>query len=180
MINDFSKDLAYSLENNTDEEINAFYFRHFKNLEKIEIVSNEEMQKKGIDKILIFKSGKNVLIDEKKRRKDYGDILLEEYSNYELKTSSWLTEGKETDYIAYIIMPTKRVYLLPFLLLLKAWKRNYDRWLIKYGRLLAPNHGYNTSNIPVPTKILIRAINKEMCLTFRVKQKLINLLEFFR
>lgn len=180
MINIFDDDLAYSIENNSDKEINAFYKRHFKNLKRIEEITDKETQKTGVDKILHFESGKKVLIDEKKRRKDYGDILLEEYSSFESKTPSWLSDEKRTDYIAYIIMPIKKIYLLPFLLLCKTWQRNYIDWLKKYGRILAPNLGYNTSNVPVPTKVLIRAINQEMCLTFRIKQKLVNLLSFFK
>lgn len=161
-INEFKYDLKFSLEHGFDEFINKFYLEVFPWLESIEIVDNIELQKKGIDKILKFENKKEILIDEKKRRKDYGDILLEEYSNYEKKIVGWLGKEKYTDYISYIVIPSKKIFLFPFLLLQSAWVKNYESWLDLYDRKLAPNPGYYTSNIPVPKDVLINALNKEM------------------
>lgn len=82
MKNDFQHDLEFSLE---DELFNQMYYKKFPHLEQIEIVSDIEQQKKGIDKILHLEGGKTIFIDEKKRRKDYGDILIEEYSDFDNK-----------------------------------------------------------------------------------------------
>ena len=117
MTNNFQTDLEYSLEANDDNYINSRYFVAFPHLIKVETNNDLELQYKGIDKILHFSSGHTYYIDEKKRRKDYGDILLEEYSNYETKRIGWLAKNKYTDYISYIIYPAKKLYLLPFLLL---------------------------------------------------------------
>ena len=159
VMNDFEIDLQYSIEERDNQDLNNFYKRIFPDLTKIEFAYDLELQKKGIDKILHFKNGKTVLIDEKKRRKDYGDILLEEYSNYEEKIWGWLNREKHTDYLIYYIVPTSKIYIFPFLILQLTWLRNYKKWLENYGRKFAINKNYKTSNIPIPTEILLKEIS---------------------
>lgn len=165
-MNDFQIDLEYSLKERDNVLFDNLYYRVFPHLQKIKFVTDLKLQKQGIDKELIFGNGKHIFIDEKKRRKDYGDILLEEYSNWECKVIGWLGKSKKTDYIVYAIMPTKTVYFLPFLLLQKAWLHNYKNWLRKYGRIFADNPGYKTSNIAVPTLEVLDSIRAEMQDTF--------------
>lgn len=164
-MNDFNNDLQYSLEANFDENINDAYFKAFPHLLEIKPITEKQQQMLGIDKKLIFKNKHSVNVDEKKRRKDYGDILLEEYSNFDTKRIGWLGKEKYTDYITYVIMPTRKVYFLPFLLLQKVWLQNYKEWLIKYGRKFAINDGYKTSNIPVPTQELLSEMKEVFNLT---------------
>lgn len=161
-MSDFHQDLQFSLDSDIDSELNKFYHEQFPELEKIEIVTKLSWQKRGVDKVLILASGKRILIDEKIRREDYGDILLEEYSNWERKIVGWLGNDKFTDYIVYMIEPTKTVYFLPFLLLQRAWQSNHDYWLATFGRREAQNKGYITTFIAVPTDVLLEAIKKEM------------------
>lgn len=161
-MNDFYRDLEYSLELNDSNSLDEFYKANFPQLEKIIEVKDLDMQKLGIDKILVLANGKRLLIDEKKRRKDYGDILLEEYSNFELRKVGWLGRDKHTDYIVYWIRESNTVYLLPFILLQKAWVSNYYTWLKDYGRKFASNNYYRTSNIPIPKDILLESIRNEM------------------
>lgn len=164
VMNEFNTDLKYSLDSRDLAGLDKFYFQVFPHLKSIELVENLEEQKKGIDKKLHFECGKILLIDEKKRRKDYGDILLEEYSNFESKKVGWLSRDKYTDYIVYVIQETMTIYLLPFLLLQLAWRNNYKNWLEKYGRKFADNKYYRTSNIPIPIDILLEAIKNEIVL----------------
>ena len=158
----FQMELAYSLEERGNEMFDKFYFRVFPHLKSIELVKDINLQKLGIDKILIFESNKRIFIDEKKRRKDYGDILLEEYSDFDNKKIGWLSRSKFTDYIVYALMDTKKIYLLPFQLLQLAWISNYGKWLNEYGRKFSNNENYRTSNIPIPTEILLESIKQEM------------------
>ena len=160
--NCFQDDLQYSLTNNDDKTVNEFYYKHFPFLDKIEFVADITTQKQGIDKVLHFHGGSTINIDEKKRRKNYGDILLEEYSIWESKTAGWLGRSKHTDYITYIILSDNIIYLLPFKLLHMAWVKNYKSWLKKYGRKFTKNPTYTTSNIAVPKDVVFNAINKEM------------------
>ncbi len=162
-MNNFNLDLKYSLDQRENELFDNFYYKIFKNIKEIELVKNIEIQKQGADKIIKFINGKQLLIDEKKRRVDYGDILLEEWSNYEERKIGWVADtNKKTDYIVYAIMPSKKVYLLPYNLLQMVWVKNYKKWKTTYGVLFAKNPNYRTSNIPIPVNILLDSIRNEM------------------
>lgn len=163
-MNNFKVDLKYSLEARDLEGLDQFYHKVFPNLERIELVEDKERQLRGIDKILHFKNGKQISIDEKKRRTTYPDILLEEYSNWENRKVGWLGKEKYTDYIIYIKTQSMEIYFLPFLLLQMVWIKNYKAWLGKYGRIFSDNKYYRTSNIPVPTEILLETLKNEMVL----------------
>lgn len=155
-LNDFKTDLEYSLESGEDKLFDNFYYRIFPTLKSIEKVVDKELQLKGIDKILIFESGKKVLIDEKKRRKDYGDIAIEIYSNTEKKTPGWVYKPLP-DYFVYAIMPTKKVYLLPALLL-KLWVEDNFESLDFFPKVEAKNPGYITTSYAVPPDILLEGL----------------------
>jgi len=140
----------------------------FPDLETVELIQDIETQRKGIDKILYFSNGKQVTIDEKKRRKDYGDILLELWSVWEEKKKGWLLTT-QCDYIVYAIMLSKKVYLLPTLLLKMAWKENKVIWLTQaknknnnFHIINALNKNYTTVSIAIPTEILLKAIANQM------------------
>lgn len=160
-MNDFRVDLQYSIDNRDSENLDAFYKKAFPLAEKIEFVTDMSTQKKGIDKIIHFKDGKQITIDEKKRRKDYGDILIELRSNTERNTLGWLYYS-QYDYIVYSIIPTGTVYLLPVLLLQMAWVKNKNKWLSEYPKKYADNGLYRTENIAIPANILLGAISAEM------------------
>ena len=162
--NDFHTDLQYSLDSREDKQLDYFYLTAFPHAERVEMVSyedNPELQKKGVDKIIHFANGRRVTVDEKKRRKDYGDILLEIYSNAEQKSAGWLFYS-QCDYIVYAILPAGKIYLLPVLLLQMAWKKNRYEWWEKYPQKYADNKYYHTMNIAIPTEVLLTAIRREM------------------
>ena len=163
---EFYESLAQSLKDSNADFIDDAYRKAFPEISDIKIVDDKFLQKRGIDKVL-FLGEKQVFVDEKIRRckKDYPDILLEEYSNLERGIPGWLGRGKYTDYIAYIKFPQKKMYLLPFLLLQLAWKRNYAEWKKEYGIRSAINTDratgkflYTTTNIPIPIDVLYRAM----------------------
>ena len=162
----FEKDLNYSLDLEDDKIFNEVYYKKFPHLKRIETITDIARQRKGIDKILHLHCGKKILIDEKKRRKDYGDILIEEYSDLDKKKVGWISREKYTDYIVYFVMPSKKVYFLPFILMQLAWIENYEIWKNKYGRKIADNKTYKTSNIPVPLKVLTESLIVQMKSTF--------------
>jgi len=140
--------------------VNKFYKNVFPGVERCSAVSSADLQKAGIDKILRFKKGslrQSITIDEKIRYSFYNDILLEEYSNYEERTPSWLIKNNTLcDYISYIFKNQKIVYLFEYKKLKESWDSNYKHWLEKYGRKFGKtkdrfgNVLYRTSNIPVP------------------------------
>lgn len=160
-MNEFFTDLEYSLEERDDEMFNSFYHRAFPNISDIKFCEDMQTQRKGIDKIICFKSGKSFTIDEKKRRVDFGDILLELWSVYEKQKRGWLYTS-QCDYIVYAIMPSKKVYLLPTILLQRAWMTNGKSWVTTYKQVQARNVGYTTLSIAIPTEVLLSAISQEM------------------
>lgn len=158
-MNNFKEDLAYSLDSKENLLFNDFYFKTFPNLKYVEFCEDMKRQKQGIDKVLHFKNGNSFTIDEKKRRGNYGDILLEIWSK-DNKKRGWLFTSK-CDYIVYAIMPIKKVYLLPTILLKRAWVTNSKKWL-KYKPIIAENDGYITESRAIKPKELFQAINNEM------------------
>lgn len=165
-MNDFRTDLEYSLDLRYDEQFNEFYRSVFPKVDHIEICEDMERQHKGIDKVIHFENGNTITIDEKNRRKDWGDILLELWKNKQRRRPGWLFYS-QCDYIAYAIPSANKLYLLPTSLLQAAWKRNRKQWLAKYKKQEAMNDGYVTVNIPIPTKVLLDSISREVNNEFR-------------
>lgn len=136
--------------------VNHFYYLAFPGLRQVRSVSSKDVQVIGVDKILRLRKQLRITVDEKLRKQSYPDILLEEYSNWELKKAGWLIGGSAADYIVYVVRPTKRIYIMPYHKLKASWDRNYEFWLKKYGRKFGTTEGtdgqvlYHTSNIPVP------------------------------
>lgn len=157
-INIFEDDLAYA---DNDDFFNEFYKKSFPNVQKIKTETDMDLQFKGIDKTLTFESGLEITIDEKKRRVDYGDILLEIKSNEQTGRLGWLYTA-QCDYIAYAVMPTKTIYFLPMILLKMTWLEHGDEWIKQYGLKRAKNQGYVTVSVAVPTNILLNAMKEKV------------------
>jgi hypothetical protein len=164
-LNNFLNDLEYSLEQRDNDLFDNWYYRTFPGLNKIEFVHELKTQRKGIDKVLYFDNGKAITIDEKKRRRNYNDILLELWSVWESRKLGWLFTS-QCDYIVYAIMPSKKVYLLPTLLLRRAWYSNKERWKTRYRMIDAINRSYTTKSIAVPADVLAEAVSREMNQSF--------------
>jgi hypothetical protein len=159
--NNFYKDLAYSLDISKNEEFDRFYNDKFPDLKKIETVTDKETQLKGIDKILTFENGSIITIDEKIRRKDYGDIYIELFSNLERQKKGWAYTS-QCDYIVYYIEPTQQVYLLPVFLLRKAIRKHRKQWERTCKTVLSKNSLYTSYGLAIPKEILLGAITAEM------------------
>jgi hypothetical protein len=165
-MNNFRDDLAFSHSAEGLKIWNEIYDSAFPNyLSMNNQRENGQLQHAGIDRTIILNSGKAIYIDEKVRRVDYGDILLEYVSNDQKNTKGWAEKPLFCDYIAYAILPSGRCFLLPVPQLQKAWKENKDNWLKAYGTKKADNHFYNTLNCPIPTDVLLHSIHScfEIC-----------------
>lgn len=119
-------------------------------------------QRGGIDRIILLKGGKQITIDEKVREKDYGDILLERWSDKEKRKPGWVQKDLACDYIAYAVAPSRKCYLLPVLQLQRSWADHGHKWIAKYGTKDALNRHYTTANVPVPVDVLFAAIQDAM------------------
>lgn len=152
-INDFDLDLKYATK---DSMFTEFYTEYFEGIKKIKFIENLEIQKKGIDKVITFNDGRIITIDEKKRRKDYGDILIEIYKNQRLKRKGWLFYT-EAEFIVYGMEDTKRIFLINTRKLRKLFFENKEKWL-SYRPILSYNPGYVTENRAIPIKELKHCI----------------------
>jgi hypothetical protein len=144
-----------------DKDLNRFYLSAFPTAQRVEFCEDMAEQRRGVDKIIHFPNGRSVTVDEKKRRKDYGDILLELWSRYEERKPGWLFYS-QCDYIVYAVLEARKIYLLPLLLLQTAWTNKKTEWLKLYEMKPAKNKNYTTINIPIPTQELLNTIRAEM------------------
>jgi hypothetical protein len=125
-----------------------------------------EHQRAGIDRSITLSNSKQILIDEKIRWKDYGDIALEYWSDRGRRIPGWVCKPLRADYICYAIAPTGKAYLLPVPQLQQAWRKHGDQWKADYRDCNAPNVGYITVSCAVPVAVLFRAIGECLRVSF--------------
>ena len=168
-LNRFRADLAYSeASSRGDPRWEAAYRAAWPTLQRAELVAAPmdgwlRLQRAGVDRVLhLGRRGlveRRVFVDEKVRRKDYGDILLEVWSDRARRRPGWLANPRsESDWIAYLFEPSGRLYLLPMGALKRAWHRRCGQWRDRYGWVKARNEGYTTWSVPVPIGILLDEI----------------------
>ncbi len=160
-VHEFKERLQWS-ENKGDEPFwNAVYTKAFANLVNHMTCTGDTLsQRQGIDRVLHLASGQTLYIDEKKRDKDYDDILLEYVSVDTTGAPGWVEKDLNIDYLAYAFMPSKRCYLLPWLQLRRAWNNFGAEWKSTYRIVKASNPGYQTLSVAVPIKVLQTAITR--------------------
>ena len=169
-MNDFHSDLEFS-HNNEDLPIwETVYRKAFSQMVGMHSVREDgQHQRAGIDRVIVLSSGKSICIDEKVRRIDYGDILLEYVSVDSTGAPGWAEKSLLCDYIAYAILPRMTCYMLPVEQMQQAWLDNKNRWLAEYGTKCAQNKGYQTLGCAVPINTLFAAIGN--CLRVRWRQE---------
>jgi hypothetical protein len=119
-------------------------------------------QRGGIDRVLTLSSGKTLTVDEKVRTRDYGDILLEYWSDERRRIPGWVAKDLACDFIAYAMLPTKRCFLLPFHQLRSAWRANGRAWVSDYPKIVAENENYQTISVGVPIDVLFSSMREAM------------------
>lgn len=167
MIHDFQTSLAAS-HAASDNPIWLHVYRQFfpDMLASVDHRDDGEHQRAGIDRSITLANSKQILIDEKVRYKDYGDILLEYISVDRTNAPGWVCKPIRCDYIAYAILPRGKAYLLPVLPLQRAWRAKGNLWLETYGTRPASNKGYKTLNCPIPFKVLFDALTTAQIASF--------------
>lgn len=156
----FKERLARSEAQGDEPFWNAVYSKAFYNLvNHMTCTGDTQSQRQGIDRILHLAGGQTLYIDEKKRDKDYPDILLEYISVDTTGAPGWIEKDLNIDYLAYAFMPSKRCYLLPWLQLRRAWIKFGPKWKAKYPKVEAQNPGYKTISVAVPIEVLQTAIS---------------------
>jgi hypothetical protein len=160
-IHRFHESLALSLSKRFESIWECVYRNAFPQfISMTEFPTSWWHQERGIDREIQLENGKRILIDEKWRTKDYGDILLEYISNDVKQTPGWVVKKLQADYIAYAVGPAGVCYLLPVMQLQLAWQHKAEEWIELYGPRVARNETYNTISCPVPRDVLYAMIGK--------------------
>lgn len=162
-MNDFRQQLAATETAEVEETWYQFWQRAFPDTIRQEVVRGKcDLQYAGVDRILHLPLGKQIWVEEKTRTVDWGDFLVEEFSNYERRTPGWTVDcTKLTEYVGYAVEPAGKCYLLPYQLLRQACIRNLPEWKTKYSSKYARNRNYRTLNWSIPWSEIHLAILKE-------------------
>lgn len=167
-VHNFRQSLALSHVQESAEWWKAIYEQAFPgHLSAVSVPQDGWAQRGGIDRVITLKSAKNVYVDEKVRDVAYSDILLEQWSDRDNEKPGWMQKELACDFIAYVILPHKTCYMLPFISLRRAWLTNGRDWIKKakakadgFRVVDAPNEGYVTRSIAVPIPTLLGAISQ--------------------
>jgi len=160
---DFHQDLDRSELEQDNPIIREIYAKYFPNMSSMTAVKRDTYgQMIGIDRILVLNNSKTVKVEEKLRYADYGDILLELWSDVEKKKPGWAVKDLECDYIAYIILPSKTGYVWPYLAFKRAMEKDLKLWMTFGDLRETKNKGYYTQNLSVPTSVFLTSIASHM------------------
>lgn len=158
-IHDFKADLSASYECSKLSCWTEAYRYYFPEMVSSSLHEQDRtLQRAGVDRKIFLSNGKVIGIDEKARFKNYGDIALEEWSVFEKDVKGWTEKSLLIDYVAYLIVPSRTCYLLPFQQTKNAWLRHKDEWKQKYKKIVAYNNGYRTIGWAIPPEELFAAI----------------------
>lgn len=172
MINTFERSKEFSQSFDDAPWWGAVYrraFPGFVSMRSIRFEDNALLQRRGVDRIITTRGGREYTVDEKVRAKAWPDVLLERWSDVAKKVPGWINHGSASDlwcdFIAYAFVPTKRCLLFPFPILRRTWLDRGREWcaLAKASRdgfrvVLADNGNYVTESIAVPESVLRAAI----------------------
>lgn len=167
MIHDFKESLKLSQEHSSAPWWEPVYKSAFPGYAGMYCVRNDGWaQRGGIDRVVVLKSGKTLTVDEKVRKEDWPDVLLERWSDVNRKTPGWIQKDLACDFIAYAYIPSRTCYLLPFVPLRRAWLTHGKDWIERHKEIRALNQGYVTASVAVPTDELFKALSGAMVVSW--------------
>lgn len=171
MPHNFAESLRFSHEAEDLPLWETVYRKAFPDM--VAMISHREdgdHQRQGIDRSVVLRNSRQILIDEKVRGKNgktgraYEDIALEFWSDVSRRVPGWVSKPILADYIAYAIAPIGRCYLLPVVQLQQAWAKNEEAWKKTYFIANAVNRNghreWTTQSCCVPVNVLFSEIGK--------------------
>ena len=162
-VHDFNERLRFSEQAGHEDFWESVYRKAFPNMvNHMPCPGDTASQRMGIDRVLLLANGQTIRIDEKKREREYNDILLEYISVDTNNTPGWIEKDLAIDYLAYAFIQSKRCYLFPWHILRKAWIENKTRWMQAYKHVVAKNSTYKTLSLAIPINTLFCAVNRAM------------------
>lgn len=166
-MHDFHTDLAYSHAQSDQPWWEQVYRQAFPSMvTMVDVRKDGWAQRGGIDRLVVLRDGTSIKVDEKVRRQDYDDILLERWSDRDRQVPGWVQKDLTCDFIAYAFARSGFCYLLPFQPLRRAWRTRGKEWIATYRAVLADNGSYVTESVPVPTDVLLDAISAALVVRF--------------
>lgn len=168
----FAESLALSHEHEGAPWWADVYRTAFPTMQAMVSVRNDGWaQRGGIDRVLTLGCGRTIRVDEKVRAKDWPDILVEYWSDYDRRVKGWAGKDLACDYIAYAFIPSQTCYLLPFHMLRSAFRKNSRAWWDKYRHVAAKNnsngHQYTTMSVAVPIDVLMDDLRDAMLVRWK-------------
>lgn len=166
-IHNFNADLWDSLTPQDEARVLKLMGGVYPEAKELIAATNKNDQALGVDRWLQV-DGAMLLLDVKKRYKDYHDVLLE----YRSEICQRIPEGvegwaldltKQTSWIIYLT-PTKEL-ALPYPIIRALTRQHLAAWQRKYPTISAMTKGkceaYQTKNIAIPTRDLWATIYQQ-------------------
>jgi hypothetical protein len=166
---EFQRDLEWSTRSAAEMLWERVWTQHFGiRLRHMLAVGDLELQRAGVDRILVLRDSA-ILVDEKERRSDFDDVLLEVYSRHYAnghRVDGWaIDDSKVTHLIAYAVPRRGLCWVFEAPVLRQVTRKNMDTWHEQFGGWkVAQNRHYSTLSLAVPTDILLAAYAAEQCL----------------
>jgi len=184
-INYYSSDMKYADSEEIFKKTSSYIFRKMAEINpilKINPVTNKKMQFEGVDKILTTRKNVFLKLEEKVRKKDWGDILIEivaddRYASYcphtnqfnysEMRGVGWGMKQYKTDLLLYYFEESDSGYLLSWKKFQEMFLNNIQSWYLlalankdKFAIKNAQNKNYSSINIAIPKKEFEKAYIK--------------------
>ena len=159
MPHNFGRSLAFSHEHADAPWWEIIYRTAFGKLLSCASVRQDGWaQRSGIDRIVITETGRQIKIDEKVRKEDWPDFLLERWSDEARRSPGWVQKPLDCEFVAYAFVPSATCYLFPTLTLQRAWQVYGRDWIGAYPEIRAYNEGWTTVSVAVPREVLLQAL----------------------
>ena len=111
-------------------------------LSQIEVIQDDDAQKKGFDKRISFQDDRSFIIEEKVRYQDYGDVFVERWEDKPIGKVGWAWDTELIcDYIAYAIWPSSLCIFINFKQLQTLLIENEDIYM-RRRQFENPDGGY--------------------------------------
>lgn len=165
MIHDFQEQLAWSEQSSEEPFWEAVYRSVFPNMVNHMSVNRDcQAQRQGIDRVILLENGVRLNVDEKKRRGTWQDFALEyqHVSDDGTRRPGWIEKDFHIDFLSYAFMPTREVFVFPWLLLRRVWRHFGPGWKTNLRIIRARNSNYTTLSVPVPREELLSLIARSL------------------
>lgn len=200
MIRDFGEELRFSHSLSDAPWWETVYRRAFVDFRAmVDLREDGWHQRAGRDRAVVLSTGRALYIDEKGRREDWPDVLIEVWSQYPKgprraayprtpgAVEGWSRKPLDCDYLAYAFVQSEICYLFPYLGIRQAVHDNAQKWieqaktnfaLRESGQrasgitwIHAQNKRYDTISFGIPPRVLWEAVSGSLTVSWRVGQE---------